>query len=72
MNDVFPNKSLAFHLGHHHLAICRKNNDVVYIGTVCDIFFTPQRSTYKTLFSTDIEFGVAHNHFACIYIGKYL
>ena len=20
MNDVFPNKSLAFHLGHHHLA----------------------------------------------------
>ena len=49
MNDILGDKSLCIHLGDHHLAIFGKDDYIVNITTIRNVFIPPQRGTLQSL-----------------------
>ena len=54
----FADKDLVSHFYHLVCTILIEDYDIVYIGTVADVFVLFQRSTYETFLAVDVQFLV--------------
>ena len=71
VNDVLAHKGFAFNFGDYHLTIVGKHNNIINIGAIGNVFFFTKGGSYKTLFSVNVKFGVAHHNFSGVYICKH-